>query len=64
MSLVVLTGAKRERGMRMACAPGKHSMADPMAVSSWRTWVEALSRGSTVLPLEMTGSGSTPSNFS
>mmetsp|Transcript_16700 Transcript_16700/g.54405 ORF Transcript_16700/g.54405 Transcript_16700/m.54405 type:complete len:314 (+) Transcript_16700:350-1291(+) len=63
MSLVVLTGAKRVRGIRMAWAPGKHSMAAPIAVSSWRTLVEFLSRGSTVLPFFMTGSGSRPSNL-
>ena len=63
-SPVVLTGAKRERGMRMAWAPGKHSMAAPIAVSSCSTLVDFLSRGSTVLELEMTGSGSRPPNFS
>ena len=64
MSLVVLTGAKRVRGMRIAWAPGKHSIAEPIAVSSCSTLVLALSRGSTVLPFLITGSGSTPSNFS
>ena len=63
-SPVVLTGAKRERGMRIAWAPGKHSMAAPIAVSGCSTLVDFLSRGSTVLELEMTGSGSRPPNFS
>mmetsp|Transcript_82896 Transcript_82896/g.165472 ORF Transcript_82896/g.165472 Transcript_82896/m.165472 type:complete len:247 (-) Transcript_82896:1285-2025(-) len=67
MSFVVLTGAKRVRGIRMAPAPGKHSIAEPIAVSSCNTLGD-FSRpslpsftGSTVLPFLMTGSGSTPS---
>eukprot|EP00966_Prymnesium_polylepis_P164961 3813915-Prymnesium_polylepis.1 len=63
-SAVVLTGAKRERGMRIAFAPSKHSMAEPIAVSSCSTLVDFLSRGSTVLPLLITGSGIAPPNFS
>mmetsp|Transcript_36069 Transcript_36069/g.81858 ORF Transcript_36069/g.81858 Transcript_36069/m.81858 type:complete len:415 (+) Transcript_36069:720-1964(+) len=63
-SAVVFTGAKRERGMRIACAPSKHSIAEPIAVSSCSTLVDALSRGSTVLPLLMTGRGIKPPNFS
>mmetsp|Transcript_76879 Transcript_76879/g.178312 ORF Transcript_76879/g.178312 Transcript_76879/m.178312 type:complete len:213 (+) Transcript_76879:258-896(+) len=59
-SLVVFTGAKRERGITSAMAPGKHSIAAPMAVSSWRTLVEVLSRGSTVLLFFMTGRGREP----
>mmetsp|Transcript_10164 Transcript_10164/g.34545 ORF Transcript_10164/g.34545 Transcript_10164/m.34545 type:complete len:220 (+) Transcript_10164:486-1145(+) len=59
-SLVVLTGAKRERGMTTAVAPGKQEMAEPMAVSSWSTLVDPLSRGSTVFSFLMTGSGSAP----
>merc|ERR1719195_1086890 len=47
-SFVVLTGAKRERGIKIADAPSKHVMAAPIAVSSWSTFVESLSRGSTV----------------
>mmetsp|Transcript_52794 Transcript_52794/g.141396 ORF Transcript_52794/g.141396 Transcript_52794/m.141396 type:complete len:236 (-) Transcript_52794:431-1138(-) len=49
--------------MTSAVAPGKHSIAAPMAVSSCRTLVEALSRGSTVLEFFMTGRGSMPSFF-
>merc|ERR1719393_818084 len=48
----------------MAAADGKHEMATPIAVSSCSTLVDALSRGSTVLPFLMTGSGSAPSYFS
>mmetsp|Transcript_115880 Transcript_115880/g.328415 ORF Transcript_115880/g.328415 Transcript_115880/m.328415 type:complete len:257 (+) Transcript_115880:421-1191(+) len=59
-SLVVFTGAKRERGTRMAEAPSKHWMAAPMAVSSWRTLVDSLSRGSTVLAFFITGRGRVP----
>merc|ERR1719163_1057858 len=59
-SLVVLTGAKRERGMRIAPAEGKEEMAAPIAVSSCSTLVDFLSRGSTVLLFLITGSGSTP----
>lgn len=59
---MVLTGAKRERGITKALAPwaqatlrspparvpSKHWMAAPMAVSSCNTLVDALSLGSTV----------------
>ncbi len=31
----IFDGAKRVRGTSMAAASGKHSMAAPMAVSSW-----------------------------
>ena len=60
MSLVVLTGAKRVRGIRMAPAPSNDAMAAPMAVSSCSTLVDFLSRGSTVLEFLITGSGSRP----
>mmetsp|Transcript_31004 Transcript_31004/g.79029 ORF Transcript_31004/g.79029 Transcript_31004/m.79029 type:complete len:230 (-) Transcript_31004:578-1267(-) len=63
-SLVVFTGAKRSRGMTRACAPSKHEMAAPMAVSSCSTFVDSLSRGSTVLEFFMTGSGRLPLCFS
>mmetsp|Transcript_20084 Transcript_20084/g.45755 ORF Transcript_20084/g.45755 Transcript_20084/m.45755 type:complete len:212 (-) Transcript_20084:55-690(-) len=63
-SLVVFTGAKRDRGMTTAVAPSKHPIAAPIAVSSCRTFVDFLSRGSTVLPLVITGSGSMPPCFS
>mmetsp|Transcript_36613 Transcript_36613/g.118358 ORF Transcript_36613/g.118358 Transcript_36613/m.118358 type:complete len:242 (+) Transcript_36613:328-1053(+) len=60
-SPVVLTGAKRERGVRIAFASApKHWMAAPIAVSSCSTAAEALSRGSTVFLLLITGSGITP----
>mmetsp|Transcript_124209 Transcript_124209/g.322645 ORF Transcript_124209/g.322645 Transcript_124209/m.322645 type:complete len:212 (-) Transcript_124209:818-1453(-) len=62
-SLVVFTGAKRERGMTSAVAPSKHSMAAPMAVSNCNTLVEFLSRGSTVLLFFITGKGNAPSFF-
>merc|ERR1719215_7069 len=52
-SFVVFTGAKRDRGMTSAVAPSKHSMAAPMAVSSCKTFVELLSRGSTVFEFFM-----------
>mmetsp|Transcript_10165 Transcript_10165/g.34550 ORF Transcript_10165/g.34550 Transcript_10165/m.34550 type:complete len:211 (+) Transcript_10165:490-1122(+) len=60
-SAVVLTGAKRARGMQTAMAPSKQEMAEPMAVSSWKTLVEVLSRGSTVFAFAMSGSGRRPS---
>mmetsp|Transcript_42532 Transcript_42532/g.134281 ORF Transcript_42532/g.134281 Transcript_42532/m.134281 type:complete len:241 (-) Transcript_42532:1167-1889(-) len=59
-SPVVLTGAKRVRGISIACAPLKEAMAAPIAVSSCSTAAEALSRGSTVFLLLITGSGITP----
>jgi len=45
--LQVLTGAKRVRGTTTAPALSKHSMAEPIAVSSWNTGAESLSRGFT-----------------
>merc|ERR550532_3190324 len=62
-SLVVFTGAKRERGTSIAEAPSKHSIAAPIAVSSWNTLVEFLLRGSTVLLFFITGNGRDPPCF-
>ena len=58
---VVLTGANLERGTQMAEAPAKHSMAAPMAISSWNTGVDCLSRGSMVLEFLIMGRGRLPS---
>mmetsp|Transcript_110629 Transcript_110629/g.202761 ORF Transcript_110629/g.202761 Transcript_110629/m.202761 type:complete len:295 (-) Transcript_110629:236-1120(-) len=44
----------------MAVAPSKQEMAAPMAVSSWITFVDFLSRGSTVLSFFITGRGMAP----
>mmetsp|Transcript_20749 Transcript_20749/g.51897 ORF Transcript_20749/g.51897 Transcript_20749/m.51897 type:complete len:244 (+) Transcript_20749:386-1117(+) len=63
-SFVVFTGAKRERGMTIAVAPSKQEIAAPMAVSSCRTFVDFLSRGSTVFPFFITGKGMEPPCFS
>mmetsp|Transcript_77956 Transcript_77956/g.241633 ORF Transcript_77956/g.241633 Transcript_77956/m.241633 type:complete len:236 (+) Transcript_77956:551-1258(+) len=49
--------------MTSAVAPSKHSIAAPIAVSSCSTFVDALSRGSTVLAFFMTGSGRDPPCF-
>jgi hypothetical protein len=48
------------RGTTTAPALSKHSMAEPMAVSSWNTGAEAPSRGLTVFLFLMSGSGSAP----
>lgn len=59
-SLQVLTGAKRSRGTTMAPALSKHSMAEPMAVSSWNTGGVEASRGLTVFLFLISGNFSTP----
>ena len=59
-SLHVLTGAKRSLGTTTAPASLKHSMADPMAVSSWKTAGVSESLGFTVFLFLMRGSCSTP----
>ena len=51
---------KRLRDTQTAEAPGKHSMAAPMAVSSCHTGVLVSCWGSTVLPLRMVGRGTKP----
>ncbi len=57
---VLLTGANLERGTQMAVASVKHSMAAPMAVSSWKTGVDFLSLGSMVLVFLIIGRGRLP----
>mmetsp|Transcript_3163 Transcript_3163/g.8939 ORF Transcript_3163/g.8939 Transcript_3163/m.8939 type:complete len:276 (+) Transcript_3163:1860-2687(+) len=59
-SLHFLTGANRVRGTTMAVEPGKHSMAAPMAVSSWMTFWDVSSLGSTVFLFLIIGSGMKP----
>lgn len=58
--LVVLTGANRVRGTTTAAAASKHSMALPMAVSSWNTGALELSRGLTVFLFLISGRAITP----
>ena len=57
---MALTGAKRVRGTKMAPEAAKHSMAAPMALSSWSTGGEDALRGSTVLVFLIRGSWSAP----
>ena len=57
---MVLTGANRSRGTTTAPASSKHSMAEPMAVSSWNTGGLLESRGFTVFLFLISGSFSTP----
>lgn len=59
-SLVVLTGAKRALGTTTAPASSKHSIADPMAVSNWKTAGVLESLGFTVFLFLMRGRCSTP----
>merc|ERR1719183_508284 len=54
------TGAKRDLGTSIAIAPGKHSIAAPIAVSSCQTGADASSFGSTVLSFRMAGSWMAP----
>lgn len=56
----VLTGANRSRGTTTAPASSKHSMAEPIAVSSWNTGVEDESLGLTVFLFLMRGRGRVP----
>mmetsp|Transcript_16290 Transcript_16290/g.55336 ORF Transcript_16290/g.55336 Transcript_16290/m.55336 type:complete len:438 (+) Transcript_16290:3-1316(+) len=63
-SLHFFTGAKRVRGTTTAPAPSKHSIAAPMAVSSWKTAAVLLSWGLTVLPFLMSGSATKPPDAS
>src|SRR3954471_11828496 len=63
-SEVVLTGANRARGTTIAPALSKHSIAAPIAVSSWKTIGERGSRGSTVLEFLINGNGIKPPCFS
>lgn len=59
-SLQVFTGAKRSLGTTTAPASSKHSMADPMAVSNWKTAGVSESLGFTVFLFLIRGRGSTP----
>mmetsp|Transcript_38477 Transcript_38477/g.86685 ORF Transcript_38477/g.86685 Transcript_38477/m.86685 type:complete len:316 (-) Transcript_38477:315-1262(-) len=63
-SLHFFTGAKRVRGTMTADAPSKHSIAAPMAVSSWTTFWDESSFGSTVLLFLIMGSGMKPPHLS
>ena len=63
-SLHVFTGANRVLGTSMAAALSKHSMALPMAVSSWNTERLPGSRGLTVFLFLMRGSLSVPPDAS
>lgn len=56
----VFTGANLSRGTTTAPASSKHSMADPMAVSSWKTGVDDESLGLTVFLFLMSGRGRVP----
>lgn len=60
---ISLEETRRVRTTR-AAAPSKDSMAAPMAVSSWNTLGEDLSRGSTVLTFLIMGSGISPPHSS
>ena len=59
-SLHVFTGANRSLGTTTAPASSKHSMAEPMAVSSWKTAGVSESLGLIVFLFLMRGSCSTP----
>ena len=59
-SLVVLTGANLALGTTTAPASSKHSMAEPMAVSNWKTAGVPESLGFTVFLFLMSGRCSTP----
>ena len=57
---MVFTGANRSLGTTTAPALSKHSMAEPMAVSSWKTAGVEESRGLMVFLFLIRGSLSTP----